>query len=141
MTHCLFFSFLKRWSCLAQSPRENKMRGERDVSFFWVVPHRYPCVSLPTSSPLGSEVRQRVHLPITSISASLLWTLALCGLFTSRVLTVVQKLSLAGEVRRGNMNWYRYRERKKKQKRRMMRCLWAMESLSNRAAGNKQQSL
>lgn len=92
------------------------MRGERDVSFFWVVPHRYPCVSLPTSSPLGSEVRQRVHLPITSISASLLWTLALCGLFTSRVLTVVQKLSLAGEVRRGNMNWCRYRERKKSKK-------------------------
>ncbi|KAL1260948.1 hypothetical protein QQF64_008775 [Cirrhinus molitorella] len=37
----------------------------------------YPCVSLPTSCPLGSEVRQRVHLPIKSISASFLWTQAL----------------------------------------------------------------
>lgn len=116
--------------------RESTERGER-CFVFWVVPHRYPCVSLPTSCPLGSEVRQRVHLPIMSISASLLWTPALCGLFTSRVLTVVQKLSLAGEARRGNMNWYRYRE----QESRMMRYLWAAEPLSNRAAGNKQQSL
>jgi len=37
---------------------------------------------------------------------------------------------------------YRYRElKKKKGKGRMMRCLWGMEPLSNKPAGNKQQSL